>query len=60
MKPRELRKLLEKYGFIISRQSGSHAIFKHPSTKKRAVLPIHSKDIPKGTLNAILKDAGLK
>jgi len=60
MKPRELRKLLERNGFVFTRQSGSHAIFKHPESKRRVVLPIHSSDIPTGTLNAILKDAGLK
>jgi len=60
MKSRELKKILEKEGFIFTRQSGSHAIFKHYLTKRRTVLPIHSKEIPKGTLHAILKQAGLK
>jgi predicted RNA binding protein YcfA (HicA-like mRNA interferase family) len=60
MTPRELRRILEQNGFVFTRQSGSHAIFKHPISKRRVVLPIHSGDIPTGTLNAILKDAGLK
>lgn len=60
MKPRELRRILEQNGFVFTRQSGSHAIFKHPVNKRRVVLPIHSSDIPTGTLNAILKDAGLR
>ena len=60
MTPRELRRLLELNGFVFTRQSGSHAIFKHPVSKKRIVLPIHSGDIPTGTLKAILRDAGLK
>jgi len=60
MTPRELRRLLEQNGFVFTRQSGSHAIFKHPISKLRVVLPMHSRDIPKGTLHAILKDAGLK
>ena len=59
MKPRELIRLLEKAGYVFVRQSGSHAIYKKPGAKI-IVVPIHSKDIPKGTLNAILKDAGLK
>ena len=41
------------------RQSDRHAIYKKTS-KKIIVVPIHSKDIPKGTLKGILKDAGLK
>jgi predicted RNA binding protein YcfA (HicA-like mRNA interferase family) len=60
MTPRELRRILEQNGFVFTRQSGSHAIFKHPISKRRVVLPIHSRDIPTGTLHAILKDAGLK
>ena len=59
MKPRELVRILEKDGYVFVRQSGSHAIYKKAG-KKIIVVPIHSKDIPKGTLNAILKDAGLK
>ncbi len=59
MKPRELIKMLEGKGFVFVRQSGSHAIFKKPGNKP-IIVPIHSKDIPKGTLHGILKDAGLK
>jgi len=59
MKPKELIKLLEKENFVFVRQSGSHAIFRKPGFKI-IVVPVHSKDIPTGTLNAILKDAGLK
>jgi predicted RNA binding protein YcfA (HicA-like mRNA interferase family) len=59
MKPKELVKLLEKEGFIFVRQSGSHAIYRKAGSKI-IVVPIHSKDIPTGTLMSILKDAGLK
>jgi len=59
MKPRELVQLLESNGFIFIRQSGSHAIYKKADSKI-VVVPIHSRDIPTGTLNGILKDAGLK
>jgi mRNA interferase HicA len=59
MKPKELIKLLEKNGFVFVRQSGSHAIYRKTGSKI-IVIPIHSKDIPTGTLNSLLKDAGLK
>ena len=59
MKPRELVRLLEKEGFVFIRQSGSHAIYKKAGTKI-IIVPIHSRDIPIGTLNGILKDAGIK
>nr|WP_296618498.1 type II toxin-antitoxin system HicA family toxin [Marivirga sp.] len=38
---------------------GSHQLYKHPNGK-RTIVTLHNKDIPKGTLNAILKQAGLK
>ncbi len=60
MTPSKLIKLLSKHGFVFTRQSGSHAIFKNDQENKKVVVPIHSKDIPKGTLSAILKDAGIK
>lgn len=59
MKPKELIKLLEREGFVFVRQSGSHAIFRKPGVKL-IVVPIHSRDVPTGTLNSILKDAGFK
>lgn len=59
MKPKELIKLLQKNGFLFVRQSGSHAIYKK-SEEIMVVVPIHNRDIPIGTLNGILKDAGLK
>ena len=59
MKPRELIKLLESNDFVFVRQSGSHAIYRKAG-HKIIVVPVHSKDIPTGTLNSILKDAGLK
>lgn len=57
MKPKEL-KLLEKNDFVFVRQSG-HAIYRKTGYKI-IVGPIHSKDIPTGTLQSILKEAGIK
>jgi mRNA interferase HicA len=59
MKPRELIKLLESNDFVFVRQSGSHAVYRKQGSKN-IIVPIHSKDIPTGTLHSILKDAGLK
>ena len=52
-------KILEKNGFILDRVKGSHHIFYHPDTNKRVVVPFHKKDLPKGTLLEILKQAGI-
>ncbi|MDP3772494.1 MAG: type II toxin-antitoxin system HicA family toxin [bacterium] len=58
--PRQIIKLLEHYGFVLKRVRGSHHIFQHPVLKHRVIVPLHHKDIPKGTLHAILKQAGLE
>ena len=42
---------LERAGFYIHHQTGSHARLFHQSRPElRVTVPIHSKDIPKGTL----------
>jgi predicted RNA binding protein YcfA (HicA-like mRNA interferase family) len=58
MSPRKLIQLLRKNGFVFLRQNGSHAVFKKDDRK--VVVPIHSKNIPTGTLHGILKDAGIE
>lgn len=56
---RELISLLKKKGFILERQSGSHAVFIHPNGR-RTTIPIHGKrDIGKGLLHQIMKDSGI-
>lgn len=56
---KKVLKLLRQNGFQLDHKTGSHFIFYHPETKKRATVPYHSKDLPKGTLLSILKQAGL-
>lgn len=58
--PREVIRLLEKRGFILDRIKGSHHIYLHPDTKQRAVVPVHRRDLPQGTLLSILKQAGIE
>ncbi|MBS3921328.1 MAG: type II toxin-antitoxin system HicA family toxin [Deltaproteobacteria bacterium] len=58
--PQEIIRILEKKGFLLDRSKGSHHIYYHPETKKRVVVPLHKKDLPKGTLFEILKQAGLQ
>ena len=56
----ETVRALERGGFVFQRQSGSHVQLKHPGTRRRASVPVHSgEDLPRGTLAGILKDAGL-
>lgn len=53
--PQKLMKVLEVYGFVHVGGSGSHKVMKHVSGR-RTTVPTHGKDIPKGTLLAILRD----
>jgi len=56
-KPDEVKKVLERLGFTCLRQSGSHVIFHHPDGRWTTV-PIHKgRDLGKGILRKILKDA---
>jgi len=57
--PKELIRILEQKGFQLKRSKGSHQIYKHPVSKNRVIIPMHNKDIPKGTFYAILKQAGI-
>jgi predicted RNA binding protein YcfA (HicA-like mRNA interferase family) len=55
-----LLRVVKKFGFIEKRQRGSHLHLKRDSDNRRITIPIHKgRDIPKGTLTAILKDAGI-
>ena len=58
VKPRDIAKFLEKHGFVLDHVSGSHFIYYHPTSKRRAVVPKHNRDLPKGTLLSILREAG--
>jgi predicted RNA binding protein YcfA (HicA-like mRNA interferase family) len=59
VKPRELIKFFEKKGYVVDRQKGSHVILFHPISKRRLTIPMHTKDVPNGTLLAIVKQSGL-
>jgi len=58
VKPRVAIQFLERNGFVLDHTSGSHFIFYHPDSRRRAVVPRHNRDIPKGTLIALLREAG--
>ena len=61
MKVQDLVKIIEKDGWYLVRTRGSHRQSHHPS--KPGPVTVAGKsgvDIPPGTLNSILKQAGLK
>jgi predicted RNA binding protein YcfA (HicA-like mRNA interferase family) len=61
MKVKEVIRLLEKDGWYVARTKGSHRQFKHAT--KTGTVTVSGKlsvDVPPGTLNSMLKQAGLK
>lgn len=58
--PKEMVKQLKKCGFVEVSQKGSHLKLRNEKTGKVVIVPMHGKDIPSGTEQAILKQAGLK
>jgi predicted RNA binding protein YcfA (HicA-like mRNA interferase family) len=51
---------LERAGFRVSRMSGSHCRLIHVADPSRKVtVPVHRGDIAKGTVHAIIRQAGL-
>lgn len=60
MKIREIMELITDDGWCLMRTKGSHRQFKHPLKKGLVTLAGHlNDDVAKGTLNSILKQAGL-
>lgn len=56
----EMIRLLQQNGFQQIRTCGSHRTFRNETTKRQTTVPYHRKELPKGTEQKILKEAGLK
>ena len=59
LKPREVISALEKAGFSIKRQTGSHAVLFKPDIRRPVTVPVHIGDVPLGTLRAIIRQSNL-
>ena len=55
---RECVKALNKVGFYLKRQEGSHMVLRRDDPFGQIVVPDH-KELDRGTLRAILRGAGL-
>ncbi|MGO5166398.1 MULTISPECIES: type II toxin-antitoxin system HicA family toxin [unclassified Candidatus Paralachnospira] len=60
MKTQELLKMLKKSKCEFVRSGSRHDIWYSPTTGKQFAVPRHKTEVSSGTLNNILKDAGLK
>jgi predicted RNA binding protein YcfA (HicA-like mRNA interferase family) len=55
----DLIRRLRKAGWQLDRVRGGHHIFTHPERTGSVVVPHPKKDLGKGLINAILKQAGI-
>ncbi len=59
LKPREVERLLERVGFVLIRQRGSHRQYRHPDGRQ-TTLPFHgNRDVSPILLRQIARDIGL-
>jgi mRNA interferase HicA len=57
----ELLKLLKKDGWFLYKNGANHDLYRHTTKKNQLTIPRHgSKEMANGTLNSILKAAGLR
>ncbi len=59
LKYKEIVKILERNGYFLSRQKGSHMIYKHTNTGNIVPIPMHGKNNPIkiGTFKSIIKQS---
>jgi predicted RNA binding protein YcfA (HicA-like mRNA interferase family) len=58
MNSRDIIARLKAEGWILVNVRGSHHNYRHPSEKGRVTVPHPKKDLPKGTVRSIFKQAG--
>ncbi|MCX6641256.1 MAG: type II toxin-antitoxin system HicA family toxin [bacterium] len=57
---KQLVRVLKRGGFLVDHQTGSHLFMSHPDSPYRVVpIPMHTRDLAKGTLSSILKLVGM-
>jgi predicted RNA binding protein YcfA (HicA-like mRNA interferase family) len=59
LKAREVIAMLRRGGWVIDRQKGSHVVLTRPDGTKPVIVPDHTGDVRRGTLQGILDQAGL-
>ena len=59
VRPQEVVRALERAGWEVARQKGSHVSLKKEGVAFLVTVPMHRREVPRGTLRAIIEDAGL-
>lgn len=60
LKAQEVTRILQRHGFVLVSQRGSHQKWRHPDTGKQVIVPYHKgKQLPLGTLTSIIEGSGI-
>ena len=59
VRPQEVVRALEKAGWKVHRRRGSHVSMHKEGVAYVITVPLHRRDMSKGTLRDIIKDAGI-
>ena len=57
--PTEVERALLRAGFLLHHTRGSHRYYRHPVGGNITAVAFHARDVKRGTLHGILKQAGL-
>jgi len=60
LKAQEVTKILQRHGFVLVSQRGSHQKWRNPHAGKQVIVPYHKgKQLPLGTLTSIIEGSGI-
>ncbi len=59
LRPQQVVRALERAGWQVHRQRGSHVSMHKEGVPFLVTMPLHRRDLPRGTLRDIISDAGL-
>jgi len=59
LRPQQVIRALERAGWTVLRQRGSHVSLGKADVPFIVTVPLHRRDLPRGTLRGIIQDAGL-
>ena len=60
LKAQQVAKILQRHGFVLVSQRGSHQKWRNADTGKQVIVPYHKgKQLPLGTLTSIIEGSGI-
>ena len=59
VRPDDVIRALERAGWEVKRQRGSHVVLRKAGHPLLVTVPVHRRDVPRGTLRGIIGDAGM-